>query len=258
MYGLYFKARGHHITDRSAFAMALHIRTRSLTSTPTPTPTTRSPTTAPQASSALDIQRTQKSPIKILFLISITMSALSILVVVLLAFFGQSNGLLIPGPDSEHKYNSAVADFALTDTSRKDPWDGGDRKIMVSLFMSVPGSSCSSECERPYMPGFTAKIANEQFFGDKGKGVFEKVAYKTCCAAKQAVDASRIPVVVVNGQTDTSRLMYANLARYIAANNIAVALLDHPHDSSVTEFPDGAPLESQPAHILERHRHERH
>jgi len=148
--------------------------------------------------------------------------------------------MLIPGPDSEHKYKSAVAEFALTDKSRKDPWDGGDRKIMASLFMPVPASSCSSECEHEYMGHESSKIANEQLLGDKNKGVFEKMAYKACCGSHQSIDPSKIPVVVLDPHTDTSRLLYANLARYMTANNVAVVLIDHSHDSAVTEFPGSA------------------
>ncbi|KAF2827909.1 hypothetical protein CC86DRAFT_201720 [Ophiobolus disseminans] len=165
------------------------------------------------------------------------MATLGFLLVILLAFFSQVHGLLIPGPDAKHPSKGAVASFALVDKSRKDPWDGGDRKIMVSLFMPVPASSCSSECEQPYMGRHTAEIANEQFFGDKKKGVFEKMGFNACCSTRQSTDASKIPVVVLEPQTDTSRLLYVNLARYMTANNVAVVLIDHPHDSSVTEFP---------------------
>ena len=86
-------------------------------------------------------------------------------------------------------------------------------------------------------PPETAAISNQQFFNNKTKGVFDKIKYTTCCSARQSIDAARIPIVVLEPQTDTSRLIYSNLARYITANNAAVLLIDHPHDSSVVEFP---------------------
>jgi pimeloyl-ACP methyl ester carboxylesterase len=153
------------------------------------------------------------------------MATLALLLTVLLAFFAQVHGILIPGPDDKHQWKAAVADFSLVDKSRKDP------------HMPIPKSTCSSECPRPYMGDLTAKIANNQTLGDFNMGVFEKMEYNVCCSVNAAIDASKIPVVVLEPHTDTSRLFYANLARYMTANNVAVVLIDHPHDSSVVEFP---------------------
>jgi hypothetical protein len=47
------------------------------------------------------------------------MSAFTILLVVLLGIFSQVHGILIPGPDSDHKYKSAVAEVSLTDPIAK-------------------------------------------------------------------------------------------------------------------------------------------
>ncbi|KAH7066600.1 hypothetical protein BKA63DRAFT_522774 [Paraphoma chrysanthemicola] len=166
------------------------------------------------------------------------MVLLAFLLVFSLAFLGQAKNLVIPGPDSDHKYKPAIASFSLTDISRKDPWDtNSDRKIALTVFMPVPEKACT-ECALPYMPDQTAKISNEQFFGDKNKGVFEKMQIHGCCSSSASIDAAKLPVLVIDGQTDTSRFMYTNLARYVAANNVAVVLLDHPHDSSIVEFED--------------------
>jgi hypothetical protein len=167
------------------------------------------------------------------------MTALTLLLVVLLAFFSQVHSILIPAPDSEHKFKSAVAEFLLVDNKRKDSHSiDDDRKIMVSLFMPIPVSDCTHECDHAYMGKVTAKIANNQTLGDPNNGVFEKMKYTVCCGSSKPIDASNIPVVVLEPHTDTSRLLYANLARYMTANNVAVVLIDHPHDSSVVEFSD--------------------
>jgi hypothetical protein len=167
------------------------------------------------------------------------MATLTLLLVGLLAFFNQVHSILIPGPDSEHKFKSAVAEFSLVDNRRKDPHSvDDDRKIMVSLFMPIPVSDCTSECDHAYMGKVAAKIANNQTLGDPNNGVFEKMKYTVCCGSSEPIDASNIPVVVLEPHIDTSRLLYSNLARYMTANNVAVILIDHPHDSSVVEFPD--------------------
>jgi hypothetical protein len=167
------------------------------------------------------------------------MTALTLLLVVLLAFFSQVHSILIPAPDSEHKFKSAVAEFSLVDYNRKDPHSTDDDcKIMVSLFMPIPVSDCTHECDHAYMGKVAAKIANNQTLGDPNNGVFEKMKYTVCCGSSEPIDASNIPVVVLEPHTDTSRLLYSNLARYMTANNVAVILIDHPHDSSVVEFSD--------------------
>ncbi|OAL04907.1 hypothetical protein IQ06DRAFT_344290 [Phaeosphaeriaceae sp. SRC1lsM3a] len=165
------------------------------------------------------------------------MTGLAVLAVALLAFFCQVNAALIPGPDSQHGHKSAVAHFELVDPGRKDPHaPTQDRRIMVSLFLPVKNDDCHSECEVSYMSSQAAKIANNQTLGNSNAGVFEQAKYKVCCGSSQSISASSIPVVVLEPHTDTSRLLYANLARYMTANNVAVVLIDHPHDSSLVEF----------------------
>ncbi|KAF1914670.1 hypothetical protein BDU57DRAFT_579083 [Ampelomyces quisqualis] len=88
------------------------------------------------------------------------------------------------------------------------------------------------------MGDLTAKITNNQTLGDFNKDVFEKMEYTVCCSASETIHASKIPVVVIEPHTDTCRLLYTNLAHYMTANNVAVVLVDHPHDSSIVEFSD--------------------
>lgn len=173
------------------------------------------------------------------------MTVLAILAVVSLAFFTQVNSALIPGPDKDHDYKSALAHFELVDIARKDPHDSTkDRRIMVSLFLPVHKDKCVSECELSYMSSQAARIANNQTLGDVNAGVFEQVKYKVCCGARQSITAPKIPVVVLEPHTDTSRLLYANLARFMTSQNVAVLLLDHPHDSSIVEFSNGVDYNS--------------
>ncbi|KAH3967809.1 1-alkyl-2-acetylglycerophosphocholine esterase [Parastagonospora nodorum] len=149
------------------------------------------------------------------------------------------SSVLLPGPDDQHQYKIAVADIELIDTMRKDPHSQDeDRKIMVSLFMPVPVANCAKEVERPYMSSPAAIIADFQMLSDTPVGVFDKIAYTVCSSGNSPINMSDIPVVVLEPHTDTSRLLYANLARYMTANNVAVVLIDHPYDSSVVEFPD--------------------
>lgn len=163
----------------------------------------------------------------------------SLLLVVLLALFSQVNGSIsIPGFNLKtHNYKVAVSHFSLVDASRKDPYaPASDRAVMVSLFMPVRQDTCSMECNVSYMPPDTARIADEQFLVNATGSVFSQMAYTVCCGNTQDIDAKNLNVVVLEPQTDTSRLLYSNLARFVASNGVVVVLLDHPHESSIVEF----------------------
>ncbi|KAJ4373117.1 hypothetical protein N0V83_003408 [Neocucurbitaria cava] len=164
---------------------------------------------------------------------------MSLILVVLLALLEQGSAILLPPPGpNTHGYKVAVSHFPLTDVAHKDPHNQAEnRRIMVSTFIPVNKTSCTNECEIPYMPPQTARIAGEQFLLNAPKGVFEMMGYNVCCGTSKDTDASKYPVVVLEPHVDTSRLLYTNMARYMSANGVAVILLDHPGDSSIVEFP---------------------
>jgi hypothetical protein len=166
-------------------------------------------------------------------------SFVSPVLIILLALFDSTHAIMVPGADNLHTYKVAVAAFPLTDLVHKDVYKPDqDRRTMVSLFMPVAKDSCSNECQNSYMPPDTAGIANEQFIfgGKRDAGVFETMSYTVCCGSSTLIDASKIPVVVLEPHVDTSRLLYANMARYISANGVAVILIDHPGDASIVQF----------------------
>jgi hypothetical protein len=171
----------------------------------------------------------------------IMVAFLGVAVTVVLAVISRSShAIQVPGADNNHRFKVAVSHFPLTDTARKDPYHPTeDRRVMVSLFMPIPRDSCSNECQTNYMPPQTARIANEQFIvgGKRDIGVFEDMTYNACCKSSSSIDASSIPVVVLEAHVDTSRLLYSTMARFIAANGAAVVMVDHPGDTSIVEFP---------------------
>jgi hypothetical protein len=167
------------------------------------------------------------------------LSFISLVLLILLALFGSSHAIMVPDADRLHNHKVAISHFPLTDLVHKDPYTPDlDRRTMVSLFMPVTKDSCSNECQNSYMPPETAAITNEQFIidGKRNAGVFESMRYTVCCGSSTPIDASTIPVVVLEPHVNTSRLLYANMARYISANGVAVILIDHPGDASIVQF----------------------
>jgi hypothetical protein len=160
-------------------------------------------------------------------------------VILLTALYGNVHAIRLPSADGKHKYKVAVSHFPLTDTARKDPYKPDEvRRLMVSLYMPVPKESCSNECQNSYMPPQTAAIANEQFIegGKRDAGIFEEMAYGVCCGSSTDIDASKVPVIVLEPHVDTSRLLYSTMARFISANGVAVVVIDHPGDASIVQF----------------------
>lgn len=143
----------------------------------------------------------------------------AMLAIVLL--FEPIHAVYIPGPNDAHVYKSAVASFSVD--------DGLD----VSLFMPVDKADCSSEEDRLYMPAEFTHASDAQFFGNVSTAVFNKMKYKTCKSSSKTIDAAKIPLVFFEPQVGTSRFLYSTLARFMAANGMAIAILDHPESSAV-------------------------
>ncbi|KAI8932958.1 hypothetical protein NX059_010427 [Plenodomus lindquistii] len=160
-----------------------------------------------------------------------------VMVFMVIAWSRPAATIMLPDPDAGHKFKVAVSHFPLTDTATNDAYDATvKRSIMASLFIPVARDACANECKNSYMPGQTARIANEQFILGTKEGVFETIGYNHCCGNDADIDASKLSVVVLEPHTDTSRLLYVNVARFISANGIAVVVLDHPGETSITEF----------------------
>jgi hypothetical protein len=141
-------------------------------------------------------------------------------------------------PASDANYKVAIANFPLTDVTYKDPYAATqNRKLMVSLYLPIPNTQCTQECESPYMPPATARVLSTQFFGNNiNNSIFNAITYSNCCGTNQPIDAAAYPLVVLEPQVRTSRLLYSTLARHICASGAAVVLIDHPYDAVIVEF----------------------
>lgn len=144
--------------------------------------------------------------------------------IALILLFEPLHAVYVPGPNDAHQYQASVANFALTNATKR---------LEVSLFMPVKREDCTTECDRLYMPPEIARASDAQFFVNTSQSsVFGMMKYKVCCGSSKTIDASKIPIVIMEPQVGTSRFLYSMLARYIGANGVAVALIDHPHASA--------------------------
>ncbi|KAJ4315079.1 hypothetical protein N0V94_006133 [Neodidymelliopsis sp. IMI 364377] len=158
----------------------------------------------------------------------VVLSAILAACISLVLLFEPITAVVIPGPDQLHPF-----DVAIAHQDYNAPKLGS--KLTASLFMPVKKADCIAHCEKLYMPAGTARASNEQFLGNASIGVFERMRYKTCCGGSQVIDASKYPLVFLEPQVDTSRFLYSTLARFMSANGMAVVLIDHPHDSPISQ-----------------------
>lgn len=169
----------------------------------------------------------------------IVMLGLLGVVVVLLTRLGEGEAASIPAPSSDnHTHQATVAHINVLDEALEDPRTGEKRLLRVTLFMPVPKEHCTKYCILPYMPKQTAQICNEQFMDGSRSGVFDMMSMKICCGADTRLDASVIPVVVLEAHSDTTRFLYSSIAQHLTANGVAVLLMDHPRDTLIAEIPD--------------------
>ncbi|KAL8792863.1 MAG: hypothetical protein Q9195_004505 [Heterodermia aff. obscurata] len=117
---------------------------------------------------------------------------------------------------------------------------------MVSLFYptgQVPSQSSSTSA---YMPQLTADIWNEDLtaFGVPN-GTIARLRSRTIlnasiasyCHHKTTNDAW--PLIILDPGLESSRFEYTLLAESLAQHHYVVALIDHPYNAKVVEFPDG-------------------
>ncbi|RDA82792.1 hypothetical protein CP532_6864 [Ophiocordyceps camponoti-leonardi (nom. inval.)] len=170
-------------------------------------------------------------------------------------------------PRAIGSYPVAMRSHELTDHTRVDPYTGGLqrlRRILVSVFLPLdPVVYTDDQIQQlPYMPPLTAAEYNQQaaLMVPGLKDVFSRLAieYHRLPTTTQPSDGygkkrRSYPVVLFSPGLGASRLVYSAGARDLASQGYVVITIDHPHDASIVEFPDGVVIRganiSTPAEI---------
>ncbi|MFB7354704.1 alpha/beta hydrolase family protein [Streptomyces gardneri] len=148
--------------------------------------------------------------------------------------------LRLPGPTGPHPVG--LRTFALTDTSRNDPWEPalGVREVMISVL--YPARTVR---DRPRAPQLTPAEARE-FAGLAPMvrpGLPAAGVDWGAVLTHGHVDApalpGRRPVLVYSPGGGDSRTLGTTLAEDLASHGRIVVLVDHPGDASQVELPSG-------------------
>ncbi|MFB6840004.1 alpha/beta hydrolase family protein [Streptomyces sp. NPDC056361] len=148
--------------------------------------------------------------------------------------------LRLPAPTGPHPVG--VRTFALTDTSRNDPWEpaAGVREVMISVL--YPARTVRG---RPRAPQLTEAEAKE--FADLAPRVHEGLPAAGvdwgAVLTHGHVDApplpGRRPVLLYGPGGGDCRTLGTTLAEDLASHGRVVVLVDHPGDASQVELPGG-------------------
>ncbi|MFE7552143.1 alpha/beta hydrolase family protein [Streptomyces gardneri] len=148
--------------------------------------------------------------------------------------------LRLPGPTGPHPVG--LRTFALTDTSRNDPWEPalGVREVMISVL--YPARTVRDHPRAPQLTPSEARefagLAPMVRPGLPAAGV-DWGAVLTHGHVDAPALPGRRPVLVYSPGGGDSRTLGTTLAEDLASHGRIVVLVDHPGDASQVELPGG-------------------
>lgn len=145
-------------------------------------------------------------------------------------------------PPGTGKYSVGTIELQLTDFSRADPFatntsseaGGPRRSIVAQLF--YPATNTKKYPLAPYMGLLTASVY-EQFYNLSSGAIYGMQTNSHTGAPIRSCDA--IHAILFSPGYGVPRRFYTTYAEDLASHGYLVVTLDHPHDASVVEFPDG-------------------
>ncbi|WP_160050546.1 MULTISPECIES: acetylhydrolase [unclassified Nocardiopsis] len=143
--------------------------------------------------------------------------------------------VLLPAPTGEHPVGTT--DLHLVDGTREDVWAGGPRELMVTLW--YPARAGAGR-RAPYLTG----AESEFIVRANGLDLPPDVLHRGVRAhARLDVPPARtregFPLVVLSPGAGHNRTWFTSLAEDLASHGFVVAAVDHAHEASPVEFPDG-------------------
>ncbi|MGH9165299.1 MAG: alpha/beta hydrolase family protein, partial [Acidimicrobiales bacterium] len=128
--------------------------------------------------------------------------------------------------------------FVATDPGREG------RKIPVQVWYPAVASGAKASTPSTYALPATSALLAQQF----GVPVRDVRAIRTNAAARLALahPPGRLPVVLFSPGLGVPRPLYSGLGAELASHGYVVAVMDHPGDGQLVEFPDGTTVPGPP------------
>jgi predicted dienelactone hydrolase len=138
----------------------------------------------------------------------------------------------VPAPTGP--FDVGTRSIALTDRARREPEaPGKPRSLVIQLWYPAKTGGRSASYAAPAVARFLASSAHLR------TAVLETVKLDATADVKPLARRGGWPVVLFSPGFGVERELYAGLVEDLASHGYVVVAIDHPHDASIVEFPDG-------------------
>ena len=138
----------------------------------------------------------------------------------------------VPAPTGA--FDVGTRSIALTDRARREPEaPGKPRSLVIQLWYPAKAGGRSASYAAPAVARFLASSAGLQ------TAVLETVKLDATAGVEPLARKGGWPVVLFSPGFGVGRELYAGLIEDLASHGYVVVAIDHPHDASIVEFPDG-------------------
>ena len=140
----------------------------------------------------------------------------------------------LPRPTGEYAVGGTR--FHLVDDEREDPWVGGDRELMVTMWYPT---EADTEERAPYLTEAEAEatLAELELDDLPAESLIQVDTHTSPGTAP--IGEAGLPLVLFSPGAGLSRVWASSLATELASHGFAVAGIDHRHEAAPVEFPDG-------------------
>ena len=140
--------------------------------------------------------------------------------------------LEVPAPTGA--FHVGTRSIALTDRARREPQvPTQPRSLVIQIWYPAAAGTRPASYMPPAVARFLASSAGVQ------PALLETVKLNATADAAPLTRRGGWPVVLFSPGFGVERELYAGLVEDLASHGYIVVTIDHPHDASVVEFPDG-------------------
>jgi predicted dienelactone hydrolase len=150
-----------------------------------------------------------------------------------------SSALGVPAPTGS--FHVGTRSIALTDRARREPEARNEpRSLVIQLWYPAAAGPRSASYVPPAVARFLASSAGVQ------SGLLETVKLDAAADAAPLNRKGGWPIVLFSPGFGVERQLYAGLLEDLASHGYVVVAIDHPHDASIVQFPDGHVVTPRP------------
>jgi dienelactone hydrolase len=147
---------------------------------------------------------------------------------------GASSTVALKVPAPTGAFHVGTRSIALTDRARREPQvPNKPRSLVIQMWYPAAGGTRPASYMPPAVARFLASSAGVQ------TALLESVKLDAMADAVPLTRRGGWPVVLFSPGFGVERELYAGLVEDLASHGYVVVAIDHPHDASIVEFPDG-------------------